>query len=63
MFHRIVFRNPPGQREKAVGMAFGSVPPLSKRIFWITAKIFRLGLLATGKRPTIPELWRWLKVV
>jgi ABC-2 type transport system permease protein len=29
---------------------------------WITAKIFRLGLLATGKRPTIPGLWRWLKV-
>jgi hypothetical protein len=28
----------------------------------VTAKIFRLGLLAYGKRPTIPELWRWLKV-
>lgn len=26
-----------------------------------TAKVFRAGLLATGKRPTVPELWRWLK--
>jgi ABC-2 type transport system permease protein len=30
--------------------------------FWITAKIFRVGILSYGKRPTIPELWRWLKV-
>lgn len=30
--------------------------------FWITAKIFRTGILSYGKRPTIPELWRWLKV-
>ncbi|MEA2489576.1 MAG: type transport system permease protein [Acidobacteriota bacterium] len=29
---------------------------------WITAKIFRVGILSYGKRPTIPELWRWLKV-
>ena len=31
-------------------------------MLWVTAKIFRLGLLSYGKRPTIPELWRWLKV-
>lgn len=30
--------------------------------FWVTAKIFRIGILSYGKRPTIPELWRWLKV-
>lgn len=30
--------------------------------FWITVKIFRVGILSYGKRPTIPELWRWLKV-
>jgi len=31
-------------------------------LFWITAKIFRVGILSYGKRPTIPELWRWMKV-
>ncbi|HEX7830615.1 MAG TPA: ABC transporter permease [Thermoanaerobaculia bacterium] len=30
--------------------------------FWATAKIFRVGILSYGKRPTIPEIWRWLKV-
>ncbi len=30
--------------------------------FWITAKIFRVGILSYGKRPTIPEIWKWLKV-
>jgi ABC-2 type transport system permease protein len=30
--------------------------------FWATGKIFRVGILSYGKRPTIPELWRWLKV-
>ena len=30
--------------------------------FYVTAKIFRVGILSYGKRPTIPELWRWMKV-
>ena len=30
--------------------------------YWATAKIFRIGILSYGKRPTIPELWRWVKV-
>ncbi|MGH9363723.1 MAG: ABC transporter permease [Thermoanaerobaculia bacterium] len=31
-------------------------------MFWAAAKIFRVGILSYGKRPTIPELWRWMKV-
>lgn len=31
-------------------------------LMWITSKIFRVGVLSYGKRPTIPELWRWVKV-
>ena len=30
--------------------------------FWITAKIFRIGILSYGKRPTIPELLKWIRV-
>ncbi len=31
-------------------------------MFWAAAKIFRVGILSYGKRPTIPELWCWMKV-
>jgi len=30
--------------------------------FWVTAKIFRIGILSYGKRPTIGELLRWVRV-
>ncbi len=25
-----------------------------------SAKLFRVGLLLYGKKPTVPEIWRWL---
>jgi len=28
---------------------------------WAAARIYRIGLLMTGKRPTLPELIRWIK--
>ncbi|MBP6823782.1 MAG: ABC transporter permease, partial [Acidobacteria bacterium] len=28
---------------------------------WLAAKIYRVGVLMYGKRPTIPELVRWLR--
>jgi ABC-2 type transport system permease protein len=28
---------------------------------WLTAKIFRIGILMYGKRPTLPELMKWIK--
>ncbi|HKX27037.1 MAG TPA: ABC transporter permease [Blastocatellia bacterium] len=30
-------------------------------IIWVAAKIYRVGMLMYGKRPTLPELARWLK--
>jgi ABC-2 type transport system permease protein len=31
-------------------------------LHWTAAKIFRVGILSYGKRPTMGELWRWLKI-
>ena len=28
---------------------------------WLTAKIFRVGILMYGKRPTLPEILKWVK--
>jgi ABC-2 type transport system permease protein len=28
---------------------------------WISAKIYRVGILMYGKRPTVPEIVKWLR--
>jgi ABC-2 type transport system permease protein len=30
-------------------------------IIWVTSRIYRIGVLMYGKRPTLPEILRWLK--
>ncbi|HEX7117225.1 MAG TPA: ABC transporter permease [Longimicrobiales bacterium] len=30
-------------------------------ILWLSARIYRIGILATGKRPSAKEVWRWLR--
>ena len=30
-------------------------------IAWIAGRIYKVGILMAGKRPTLPELWRWVK--
>jgi ABC-2 type transport system permease protein len=30
-------------------------------IAWLAGRIYSTGILMTGKRPTLPELWRWVR--
>ncbi|HUO83927.1 MAG TPA: hypothetical protein VM534_02335, partial [Thermoanaerobaculia bacterium] len=59
MFVRTLVSEPPlWQVLLAIGLSALTVWAM----FWATAKIFRVGILSYGKRPTVPELWRWMKV-
>lgn len=59
MFARVLVSEPPiWQIILSIALTIGAI-----YVFLvITAKVFRVGILTYGKRPTIPELWRWLKV-
>ncbi len=43
----------------AAAAALGAATVLT--LLWLAAKIYRIGILSTGKRPTMAELWRWLR--
>jgi ABC-2 type transport system permease protein len=59
MFMRVIVSEPPlWQLGLSIALAVGTIYVF----FWMTAKIFRVGILSYGKRPSPVELWRWLKV-
>jgi ABC-2 type transport system permease protein len=58
MFIRVLVSQPPAWQ---VGLSILLSAATIWGMFWITAKVFRVGILSYGKRPTVPELWRWLK--
>jgi len=59
MFVRVLVSEPPFWHVAlSIALSVGAIYVL----FWMTAKIFRVGILSYGKRPTIPELWKWTKV-
>ncbi len=59
MFMRIIVSEPP-LWQIAISVVLSVVTVIV--FFWMTAKIFRIGILSYGKRPSPAELWRWLKV-
>jgi len=48
---------PAWQIGAALGLLFGGVLGVA----WLAGRIYRVGILMQGKRPTLPELWRWLR--
>ena len=59
MFVRTIVSDPP--IVQIIGTMLISIATIFV-FFWATAKIFRVGILSYGKRPTLAELWQWLKV-
>jgi len=58
MFMRICLQQPPvWQIALSIVMMIGCI----LGAVWIASKIYRVGILMYGKRPTLPEIARWLK--
>jgi ABC-2 type transport system permease protein len=58
MFLRIVILTPP------VWQILLSVALLALGILgtvWVAARVYRVGILMYGKRPTFPEMMRWVR--
>lgn len=58
MFVRIVVTDPPPwQIAASIAVSLATILAL----FWLAARIFRVGILWYGKRPSLPEFVRWLR--
>jgi ABC-2 type transport system permease protein len=58
MLVRIVTETPPfWQIALSLGIGFATVVFL----VWLASRIYRVGMLMTGKKASIPEVWRWVR--
>ncbi len=58
MFLRITLVTPPSWQ---IGLSVALLLGMNAAVLWASARIYRVGILMYGKRPTLPELVRWLR--
>jgi ABC-2 type transport system permease protein len=58
MLVRIVTETPPFW-QIALSLAIGFATAVG--LIWLASRIYRVGMLMTGKKASIPEVWRWVR--
>ena len=58
MYLRICSQTPPWWQ---IGLSIALLAASIWGTIWIAARIYRIGILMYGKRPTLPEILRWLR--
>lgn len=44
-----------------VALSFVLMGLATLAVAWVAGRIYKVGILMAGKRPTLPELWRWVR--
>ena len=57
MFLRITILTPPAWQ---IALAMLLTAATVAGVLWMAARIYRVGILMYGKRPTLPEILRWV---
>ncbi len=57
MLLRLAVKTPPGWQ---IALGYALAAGFAIFMVWIAARIYRVGVLMYGKKPTLQELWRWL---
>ena len=58
MFLRIALLTPPMWQ---IALSIVLLEPDIAGVIWVAARIYRVGILMYGKRPTFPEILRWVR--
>jgi ABC-2 type transport system permease protein len=44
-----------------IALSIGLIVITIAAVLWVSARIYRVGILMYGKKPNLPEIMRWLK--
>jgi ABC-2 type transport system permease protein len=44
-----------------IALSFVLMGAATLAVAWLAGRIYKVGILMAGKRPTLPELWRWMR--
>ncbi|MGD2114713.1 MAG: ABC transporter permease [Acidobacteriota bacterium] len=58
MMLRIAVQSPPVWQ---IALGYGLTVLFVGFMIWLTSRIYRVGILMVGKKPTIQEIWRWVR--
>jgi len=58
MFSRIALKSAPGSR---FALSIGLMLATIYGMIWLCGRIYRVGILMYGKKPTLPEIMKWIK--
>jgi ABC-2 type transport system permease protein len=58
MMLRIAVKMPPAWQ---IFLGYVLTTALALGMSWLSARIYRIGILMYGKKPTLKELWRWIR--